>query len=92
MESARELFDEIPVRDVVSWNAMIAGYVQTGRYEKALAFFEEMIGGSGANVVLNENTLVTVLSACAQSGSLETGKHLENRGSYGEDVFEEENL
>lgn len=60
MESARELFDEIPVRDVVSWNAIIAGYVQAGRYEDALAFFKEMIE---ANVVPNESTLVTVLSA-----------------------------
>ncbi|MBA0821098.1 hypothetical protein Goarm_017974 [Gossypium armourianum] len=71
MESARELFDEIPVRDVVSWNAMIAGYVQAGQYEDALAFFKEMIE---ANVVPNESTLVTVLSGCAQSGSLEMGK------------------
>ncbi|XVE54382.1 hypothetical protein DITRI_Ditri03aG0076300 [Diplodiscus trichospermus] len=71
MENARELFDEIPIRDVVSWNAMIAGYVQTGQHEEALAFFKEMIG---ANVVPNESTLVTVLSACAQSGSLDFGK------------------
>lgn len=71
MESARELFDEIPVRDVVSWNAMIAGYVQAGQYEDALAFFKEMIE---ANVVPNESTLVTVLSGCSQSGSLEMGK------------------
>ncbi|XP_017983917.1 PREDICTED: pentatricopeptide repeat-containing protein At1g08070, chloroplastic [Theobroma cacao] len=70
MENARKLFDEIPIRDVVSWNAMIAGYAQTGQHEEALAFFEEMIG---ANVVPNESTLVSVLSACAQSGSLELG-------------------
>lgn len=71
MENARKLFDEIPIRDVVSWNAMIAGYLQTGQHEEALAFFRDMIG---ANVVPNESTLVTVLSACAQSGSLDFGK------------------
>ena len=50
---------------------MLAGYVQIGQHEEALAFFREMIG---ANVVPNESTLVTVLSGCAQSGCLEFGK------------------
>ena len=70
MDDARRLFDEIPVRDVVSWNAMIAGYAQCGRFEEALALFEEM---RKVNVQPNESTMVTVLSACAQSGSVELG-------------------
>ncbi|OMP09144.1 hypothetical protein COLO4_05756 [Corchorus olitorius] len=73
MENARKLFDEIPIRDVVSWNAMIAGYVRSGQYEEALAFLEEMIR---ANVVPNESTLVSALSACAQCGNLEMGKKI----------------
>ncbi|KAM1508334.1 hypothetical protein ACFX10_017662 [Malus domestica] len=71
MDDARVLFDEIPVRDVVSWNAMISGYAQRDRFEEALALFGEM---RKANVSPNESTMVTVLSACAQSGSLELGK------------------
>ncbi|KAJ6732473.1 PENTATRICOPEPTIDE REPEAT-CONTAINING PROTEIN, partial [Salix purpurea] len=63
---ARELFDEIPVRDVVSWNAMISGYAQSGRVEEAMAFFEEM---RRAKVTSNVSTMLSVLSACAQSGS-----------------------
>ena len=35
-----------------------------------LAFFQEMLR---ANVRPNDSTMVTVLSACAQSGSLELG-------------------
>ncbi|XP_038696151.1 pentatricopeptide repeat-containing protein At1g08070, chloroplastic [Tripterygium wilfordii] len=81
VDEARQLFDEIPVRDVVSWNAMIAGYTQSGRFSEALAFFDEM---RAANVAPNESTLLTVLSACAHTGSLELGNWvhswLENHG------------
>lgn len=71
MDDARRLFDEIPIRDAVSWNAMISGYAQSGRFEEALVLFSEM---RKANVAPNESTMLTVLSACAQSGSLELGK------------------
>ncbi|GMH04499.1 hypothetical protein Nepgr_006339 [Nepenthes gracilis] len=70
LDDARGLFDEIPVRDVVSWNAMIAGYAQSGQFEESLAIFREM---RRAEVIPNERTLLSVVSACAQSGSLELG-------------------
>ncbi|XP_015895115.3 pentatricopeptide repeat-containing protein At1g08070, chloroplastic [Ziziphus jujuba] len=70
MDDARRLFDEIPIRDVVSWNAMISGYTQCGRFEEALTMFHEM---REANVPPNDSTMLTLLSACAQSGSLELG-------------------
>ncbi|KAL9242421.1 hypothetical protein vseg_016416 [Gypsophila vaccaria] len=70
-EDAGVLFDEIPVKDVVSWNAMIAGYAQSGQFSKALEFFRGMLS---AGVKPDESTLLSVLSACAQSGSLELGK------------------
>ncbi|GLT26133.1 hypothetical protein SLA2020_012180 [Shorea laevis] len=63
----------MPVKDVISWNAMIAGYAQMGQYKEALDFFQEM---RRANVMPNESTLVTVLSACAHSGFLELGKEI----------------
>ncbi|XP_022987625.1 pentatricopeptide repeat-containing protein At1g08070, chloroplastic [Cucurbita maxima] len=81
MDRARKLFDEMPVRDVVSWNAMIAGYAQTGRSKEALLLFEEM---RKANVPPNESTIVSVLSACAQSNALDLGNSMrswiEDRG------------
>ncbi|XP_050368129.1 pentatricopeptide repeat-containing protein At1g08070, chloroplastic-like [Argentina anserina] len=71
MDDARRLFDEMLARDAVSWNAMISGYAQSGRFEEALGLFEEM---RRANVVPNESTMVSVLSACAHLGALDLGK------------------
>ncbi|XP_030550021.2 pentatricopeptide repeat-containing protein At1g08070, chloroplastic [Rhodamnia argentea] len=71
MKEAKQLFEDIPVTDVVSWNAMIAGYSESGQFEEAIETFRGM---QKANVMPNESTMVTVLSACAQSGSVELGK------------------
>ncbi|XP_010047809.2 pentatricopeptide repeat-containing protein At1g08070, chloroplastic [Eucalyptus grandis] len=71
MNEAKQLFEDIPVRDAVSWNAMIAGYSECGQFEEAIETFRGM---QKVNVMPNESTMVTVLSACAQSGSVELGK------------------
>ncbi|KAH9312908.1 hypothetical protein KI387_027943, partial [Taxus chinensis] len=42
MESARQLFDNIRQRDVISWTAMNAGYAQSGHAEEALKLFCRM--------------------------------------------------
>ncbi|KAK9134637.1 hypothetical protein Syun_014477 [Stephania yunnanensis] len=39
---ARKLFDEMPERNVVTWNAMIAGYSKMGDMGSALELFERM--------------------------------------------------
>ncbi|XP_057787201.1 pentatricopeptide repeat-containing protein At1g08070, chloroplastic-like [Salvia miltiorrhiza] len=76
VDEARELFDAIPIRDVVSWNAMMSGYAQTGRFDEALSLFHEMMkqGKQGKQSVSpNVSTMVTILSACAHRGDMETG-------------------
>lgn len=70
VDKARELFDAIPIRDVVSWNAMISGYAQIGQFDEALNLFQEM---RKAKVTPNVSTLLSVLSACAHLGTIETG-------------------
>jgi pentatricopeptide repeat protein len=35
-------FQEMPERDVVSWNTMHVGYVQSGNCYEALALYQEM--------------------------------------------------
>ncbi|CAA6667876.1 unnamed protein product [Spirodela intermedia] len=77
VDHARKLFDEMPTRDAVAWNAMIAGYEQLGRPKEAMQLFHLMqrdgIGG-GAAVEINEATMVSVLSACGQLGTLDHGR------------------
>ncbi|KAL6840222.1 hypothetical protein ACP4OV_030032 [Aristida adscensionis] len=70
-EEAQAVFDRIPARNLVNWNALIAGYAQIGCSEKALEAFHTMLG---VRIKPDEFTMASVLSACAQLGSLEQGK------------------
>ncbi|KAI5326290.1 hypothetical protein L3X38_035364 [Prunus dulcis] len=42
MSDARNLFDEIPVLNPVSWNSILAGYVRAGDAEKAKLIYDRM--------------------------------------------------
>ncbi|XP_057873705.2 pentatricopeptide repeat-containing protein At4g30700-like [Cryptomeria japonica] len=70
MYKARELFDNMPQRDVVSWTTMIGGYAQNGFFENALETFKQM---QLAGVKPNSTTFTSILPACAQLGALEHG-------------------
>ncbi|KAJ7542119.1 hypothetical protein O6H91_10G090800 [Diphasiastrum complanatum] len=73
IEDARELFNYMSERDVVSWSAMIAGYAQNGLGKEALALYEQMKQeGVQPDIV----TFTCVLSACASLAALEQGKQL----------------
>ncbi|KAF9621850.1 hypothetical protein IFM89_028438 [Coptis chinensis] len=73
MEKARRVFDELSDRDVISWNSIISGYSLNGLSEKALQIFSMMrFSGFEVDVV----TMVGVLPACAERGSLLLGKAL----------------
>ncbi|KAL6003626.1 hypothetical protein ACLOJK_023859 [Asimina triloba] len=68
--TARELFDEFPQKDVVSWTAMISAYARKGFYREALHLFAQM------QVSLckpNHLTLASVLSSCAHLGAIRVG-------------------
>lgn len=69
--SARYLFDEMPHRDLVSWNSMISGYSQVGYYEECKKMYREMLDSKEFRP--NGVTVVSVLQACAQSNDLVLG-------------------
>ncbi|XP_057416542.1 pentatricopeptide repeat-containing protein At2g13600-like [Lotus japonicus] len=73
LAEARHMFDEMPLRTVSSWNTMISGYSQWGRYDEALALASFM---HRSCVKLNEISFSAVLSSCARSGSLFLGKQV----------------
>ncbi|KAJ7540626.1 hypothetical protein O6H91_10G023400 [Diphasiastrum complanatum] len=72
-EDARELFNNMSERNVVSWTAMIAGYAQNGLGKEALALFEQM---QREGTKPNEVTYICVLSACAQSRLVDEGRYV----------------
>ncbi|KAK4477589.1 hypothetical protein RD792_016825 [Penstemon davidsonii] len=42
LKEAKKLFDEMPERDKVSWNAILDGYVKAGEMREAFELFERM--------------------------------------------------
>ncbi|KAL6143485.1 hypothetical protein ACLB2K_054180 [Fragaria x ananassa] len=70
IEDARHVFDQIPNKNVISWNALIAGYGNHGRGDEAVEMFEKMLE---ERMVPNHVTFLAVLSACSRSGLSERG-------------------
>lgn len=74
---SRKVFDDMPERDDVSWNSMVAVYAQSGLSVEALDVFHGMVRDS--DVHYNAVTLSTVLLACAHSGDLRAGKCIHDK-------------
>ena len=70
MEDARHVFDKMPQKNVISWNALIAGYGNHGHGEEAIEMFEQMLR---EKMRPNHITFLAILSACSYSGLSERG-------------------
>lgn len=70
IESAKEVFDQMPERSTVSWNSLIMGYGLNGQTNRALELFLEM---EKCGSEPNEATFICILSACTQSGDVLEG-------------------
>ncbi|KAK6138387.1 hypothetical protein DH2020_027861 [Rehmannia glutinosa] len=68
---ACKVFDESCVRDLVSWNSLINGYVRSGRGKEALMIYREM--EMERNVDPDEITMIGVVTACTQLEDLKLG-------------------
>ncbi|URD83332.1 Pentatricopeptide repeat-containing protein [Musa troglodytarum] len=60
VDSARTVFDTMPIRNVVTWTAMIDGYARNGRPDEAFRLFRRM---QDDDVMPNEFTVVALLIA-----------------------------
>ncbi|KAI5444940.1 hypothetical protein KIW84_013279 [Lathyrus oleraceus] len=74
LTSARRIFDAIIRKSVLSWTSIIASYARSGHPEEALDLFRRMVR---TEIKPNGATLATILSACADLGSLSIGQEIE---------------
>ncbi|KAJ1275956.1 hypothetical protein BS78_05G176400 [Paspalum vaginatum] len=78
---ARSIFDAMSEKDVVSWSAMISGYADSNQPNEALRLFNDM---QECGVRPDEVTVLSVISACANLGSLDKARWIhgfvENNG------------
>lgn len=65
VENGRRILDDAPERRLGLWNAMLAGYVRNGFYDKALSLFVDMIEASGVSP--NTTTMASILPAFVHS-------------------------
>ncbi|GMG99526.1 hypothetical protein Nepgr_001366 [Nepenthes gracilis] len=70
---ACKAFDRMPERDMVSWNAIIAGHAQNGYAKDALGLVVRM---TEEGIRPDSITVVTILPACADLGFLDMGKSI----------------
>ena len=71
ISDASQLFDEMPERNSVTWNALITGYTHNRKFKEAINAFRGMLA---AGAEPSERTVVVVLSACSHLGALNQGK------------------
>ncbi|CAB4278232.1 unnamed protein product [Prunus armeniaca] len=77
LEAARKVFDEGCVRDLVSWNSLINGYVRSGLACEALRIYQEM---ELEGFKPDEVTMIGVVSSCAQLENLRLGRKFHRVG------------
>ncbi|KAJ8615795.1 hypothetical protein MRB53_035167 [Persea americana] len=70
VKDARKVFDQITIRNVASWNAMISCYGKHGFVDSSIGLFERM---QKEGVLANQVTFTCLLSACSHGGLVEKG-------------------
>ncbi|KAG0602552.1 hypothetical protein M758_10G022300 [Ceratodon purpureus] len=87
MALARQVFDNMTERNVVTWTAIIQGSAQHGKFEEAFELYEQMLQ---TGILPNAVTFVSVLNSCITPQSLDRGKrihsHIRDRG-FETDIF-----
>ncbi|XAR52592.1 hypothetical protein NMG60_11020740 [Bertholletia excelsa] len=61
LPDAAKLFDEMPVKDTVSWNSVISGFLSSGKFAIGWEYFRKLCDSNLFK--LDQATLTTVLSA-----------------------------
>lgn len=75
LEQSCAIFNKMVEKDLVSWNAIVAGHAKNGYLSKAIFFFNEM----RTNFQRPDSiTVISLLQACGFTGALCQGKWIHN--------------
>ncbi|KAF3773314.1 Pentatricopeptide repeat-containing protein [Nymphaea thermarum] len=101
MRDAQKMFDRMPQRDVVAWNALVSGHAQNGLPLRAIQTFGLMqteamspdsitiVSMQAEGVRATDVTFMAALHACASMGDLAQGRYVHDlvvRDGFGSDV------
>ncbi|KAF2588188.1 hypothetical protein F2Q70_00041056 [Brassica cretica] len=70
LHNARKVFDQIPIRNVITWNVIIMAYGMHGNGQDAIDLLKMMMV---QKVKPNEVTFISVFAACSHSGMVDEG-------------------
>nr|GMD71615.1 pentatricopeptide repeat-containing protein At4g21065 [Ipomoea batatas] len=70
---AKEMFDGIADKDVVSWTSLVTGCAHNGRHDESLKLFREMIS---AEIAPDQIIFSSILISCADLAVLEFGQQV----------------
>ncbi|KAH7404961.1 hypothetical protein KP509_15G051100 [Ceratopteris richardii] len=73
LEKAQEVFDALPVHDLVSWNALIGGYCEQKHSEEAMSCFDHM---KNEGFLPDTVTFLSALKACSDMQSICQGMQI----------------
>ncbi|XP_009619021.2 putative pentatricopeptide repeat-containing protein At1g69350, mitochondrial [Nicotiana tabacum] len=68
---ARKMFDEMSVRDVISWSSIVSSYVRNGKVREGLEVFGNLVK---EEVEIDSVTLLSAVEACGELGVWRLGK------------------
>ncbi|XP_054786147.1 pentatricopeptide repeat-containing protein At3g16610-like isoform X2 [Prosopis cineraria] len=71
LDEAQRLFNSMSHRDIVAWNAIIAGFSLHGLYDEMIQIVVQM---QQAGIIPNSSTIVAVLPTVGQANALRQGK------------------
>ncbi|XP_048142068.1 putative pentatricopeptide repeat-containing protein At3g47840 [Rhodamnia argentea] len=73
IELGYRIFDEMPLKNVISWTALINGLISCGHCREAVSCFAEMCK---SEVQCNGHTFAIILKACADLDALSCGREI----------------
>ncbi|KAM2308147.1 hypothetical protein COP1_030299 [Malus domestica] len=73
LDMAKQVFEQIPIKNVISWNSMITAYSVSGDSRSCIQLFRRM-NDEGTSPTLT--TFSSILLACSRSAQLQHGKFI----------------